>query len=72
MQSQFPNLFSPIQLGHLTAKNRIVIPPHGTGYSENGYPAEQEDKRIKHPEQKLNRAGKGKRYPLSVTVGVKT
>lgn len=36
MAAGLSRLFSPIRLGHLTAKNRIVSTPHGTGYGVEG------------------------------------
>ena len=35
MAISFPHLFSPIELGHLTLKNRIFIPGHGTRYARD-------------------------------------
>ena len=35
MTSPFPHLFSPIELGHLTLKNRIFVPGHGTRYARD-------------------------------------
>ena len=34
--SAFSRLFSPIRLGHATAKNRIVSTPHGAAFGEKG------------------------------------
>src|SRR5207244_9287650 len=34
-------LFSPIKIGHKTAKNRIVSTPHATGYGRDGYPTQR-------------------------------
>ena len=36
MATLFRHLFSPITLGHLTAKNRIVSTPHGAAFGERG------------------------------------
>ncbi len=36
MTAPFKNLFSPIKLGHLVAKNRIVSSPHGAAFGERG------------------------------------
>jgi mycofactocin system FadH/OYE family oxidoreductase 2 len=36
MTSAFPRLFSPIELGPFTAKNRIVSTPHGAAMGEKG------------------------------------
>ena len=33
----FPNLFSPIQIGKTTVKNRIFMPPLSTNLAEKGY-----------------------------------
>ena len=41
MTEQFKYLFSPIKLGPVTVKNRIVSTPHGTGYPHNYLPSEQ-------------------------------
>ena len=43
MQSQsFPNLFSPIQVGKLTVRNRIYSPPHAPGFGDRfGLPSDQ-------------------------------
>lgn len=35
MSVQFPNLFSPIKIGQMTVKNRIMSPGHLTGYAVN-------------------------------------
>ena len=32
----FPNLFSPIQIGKTTVKNRIFMPPLSTNLAEKG------------------------------------
>ena len=32
MSSLFPHLFSPLRVGQLTLRNRIVSTPHATGY----------------------------------------
>ena len=38
----FPNLFSPIQIGKLTVRNRIYSPPHAPGFTDRfGLPSEQ-------------------------------
>ena len=34
--SQFPNLFSPLEIRGLTLKNRIFSPAHGTSLGERG------------------------------------
>jgi 2,4-dienoyl-CoA reductase-like NADH-dependent reductase (Old Yellow Enzyme family)/thioredoxin reductase len=36
MATLFKHLFTPIRLGHLTAKNRIVSTPHGAAFGERG------------------------------------
>ena len=33
----FPNLFSPIQIGKTTVKNRIFMPPLSTNLADKGY-----------------------------------
>ena len=39
MTQQFPHLFSPIKLGTMTVRNRIVVPSHSNGYvtDKTGY-----------------------------------
>ena len=41
MSSTFPNLFRPLQLAHLTLKNRIVFGAHTANMSEGGLPGER-------------------------------
>ena len=41
MSSPFPHLFSPLKLGPLTLKNRIVTSPHADALAENGAPGER-------------------------------
>ncbi|GAI40098.1 unnamed protein product, partial [marine sediment metagenome] len=42
MGTPFPRLFEPVRLGQLELRNRIVMPPMGTGYgSEDGFVTEQ-------------------------------
>jgi 2,4-dienoyl-CoA reductase-like NADH-dependent reductase (Old Yellow Enzyme family)/thioredoxin reductase len=36
MKTTFKKLFDPFSIGKMTLKNRIVLPPMGTGYSEEG------------------------------------
>lgn len=38
---QFKYLFSPIQIGPFTVKNRIMVPPHGPLMNERGLPTEE-------------------------------
>lgn len=38
MNTEFPNLFSPVRIGPVTLKNRIVFPAHLTNYAENHLP----------------------------------
>ena len=33
----YPNLFSPIQIGKTTVKNRIFMPPLSTNLADKGY-----------------------------------
>jgi 2,4-dienoyl-CoA reductase-like NADH-dependent reductase (Old Yellow Enzyme family)/thioredoxin reductase len=40
--SEFAYLFTPIQVGHVTAKNRICCSAHADALAENGMPAERE------------------------------
>ena len=40
--SDFAYLFTPIQIGHLTVKNRICCSAHADALAENGMPAERE------------------------------
>lgn len=39
-KEMFEKLFSPIQIGAITAKNRIQLPPHSLHYFENGLPTD--------------------------------
>ena len=41
MNQFFPNLFSPIRVGNLTLKNRIINPGHGTGFAKDHIMTEQ-------------------------------
>ncbi len=34
-ETQFDRLFEPITIGQMSLKNRIVMPPMGTGYAED-------------------------------------
>src|SRR5579872_2236448 len=36
----FAKLFSPLDLGKITIKNRIQLPPHSQHYFENGLPTD--------------------------------
>lgn len=37
-RTQFKKLFEPVRIGRMQLKNRIVMPPMGTGYAEDeGY-----------------------------------
>ena len=38
----FKLLFSPIKVGRLTLRNRIVFLPHGNNYAEGGLPGDRE------------------------------
>lgn len=38
----FERLFTPLTLGPVTLKNRIVSPPHGTGFAEDGLPSDRQ------------------------------
>ena len=38
---QFKYLFTPIQIGPFTVKNRIMSAPHGTLMAEQGMPTEE-------------------------------
>ena len=38
----FPRLFSPLAIGPLELRNRIVSPPHGTGFAEGGLPSDRQ------------------------------
>ena len=40
MSKNFPLLFSPLQVGKKTLRNRIVFLPHETHYSKNRLPSE--------------------------------
>ena len=35
--NNYPNLFSPIQIGKTTVKNRIFMPPLSTNLGNKGY-----------------------------------
>lgn len=35
--SRFPHLFSPIQIGNITIKNRLFMPPLSTNLGKKGY-----------------------------------
>ncbi|MFQ5381454.1 MAG: mycofactocin system FadH/OYE family oxidoreductase 2, partial [Dehalococcoidia bacterium] len=37
----FPNLFSPLEIGRMTVRNRILSTAHYTGYGAGGLPSEQ-------------------------------
>lgn len=39
LNAEFPNLFSPVRIGPVTIKNRIVFPAHLTNYAENHLPS---------------------------------
>ncbi|KUO77128.1 MAG: NADH:flavin oxidoreductase [Desulfosporosinus sp. BRH_c37] len=41
MNTEFPHLFSPIRLGPITLKNRIVFPAHLTNFAENHLPSDR-------------------------------
>ncbi len=41
MSTQFPTLFSPIQIGHLTVRNRICCSAHADALAEDGMPTER-------------------------------
>lgn len=47
--SQLQRLFSPVKLGHLEAKNRIVSTPHGAAFGEKGMIT---DRYIRYHEEK--------------------
>ena len=42
MSALFPHLFSPLRVGQLTLRNRIVSTPHATGYVTGSLPDERE------------------------------
>ena len=42
MGAGLDRLFSPLDVGPVTLRNRIVSPPHGTGFADNGLPSEQQ------------------------------
>lgn len=48
MTEQFKYLFSPMKIGPMTVRNRIVSTAHGTGYSQHGLPTEQYARRAGH------------------------
>jgi 2,4-dienoyl-CoA reductase (NADPH2) len=39
--SRYPHLLSPLRIGPLTVRNRVVFSAHLTNYAENGKPSEQ-------------------------------
>lgn len=41
MAEQFQYLFTPLQIGPVTVRNRIVSPPHGTSLGRAGLPTEE-------------------------------
>ncbi len=41
MSAQFPTLFSPIDLGHLTVKNRVCCSAHADSLAEDGMPTDR-------------------------------
>ena len=41
-QQQFKHLLSPIQLGNMQVKNRVMITAHTTNFSENGVPTDKD------------------------------
>ncbi len=41
MEQQYPHLFSPIQIGEITVKNRIFMPPVSTNLADKGYVTEE-------------------------------
>lgn len=41
MNREFPQLFSPVRIGPVTLKNRIVFPAHLTNFAENHLPSER-------------------------------
>lgn len=42
MSGALDRLFSPLAVGPVTLRNRIVSPPHGTGFAQGGLPSEQQ------------------------------
>ncbi len=42
MSAQYTYLFSPIRVGSLTLRNRVVFPAHLTNFAENGLPTERQ------------------------------
>ncbi len=42
MGASLDRLFSPLELGPVTLSNRIVSPPHGTGFADGGLPSERQ------------------------------
>src|SRR2546422_8742353 len=41
MSTQFPTLFSPIEIGHRTVKNRICCSAHADALAEDGMPTDR-------------------------------
>lgn len=58
MSSPFPHLFSPVRVGQLTLRNRIVSTPHATGYV-TGY---LHDEREVHYQAEKARGGVGLQF----------
>ncbi|MEZ5100981.1 MAG: FAD-dependent oxidoreductase [Thermoleophilia bacterium] len=42
MSDALDRLFSPLAVGPVTLRNRIVSPPHGTGFAQGGLPSERQ------------------------------
>jgi 2,4-dienoyl-CoA reductase-like NADH-dependent reductase (Old Yellow Enzyme family) len=42
VSTSLERLFSPLPVGPVTLRNRIVSPPHGTGFAQGGLPSEQQ------------------------------
>lgn len=55
MSTQFPTLFSPLDIGHLTVKNRICCSAHADALAEDGMPT---DRTVRYYELKA-RGGAG-------------
>src|SRR5438309_1430900 len=61
MRAPFARLFSPIALGHATAKNRIISTPHGAAFGEKGSITERY---IRYHEEKAKGGCDGADIPL--------
>ena len=64
MSALFPHLFSPLRVGRLTLRNRIVSTPHATGYVTGSLP----DDREVHYQAEKAKGGVGWQFMGATTV----